>query len=153
MTAAAAKAPAKEPPTARGAAAPVKTAGFGAEETVAVAGLAPAAPAPAPEDPELPEEDEPEDEPEDAPLDEEPAEDAPPAAAGAEDPEDEEPLDGWELPEEAEASEEPAGVSLKASIPFWRAVLIPAERVSARVLTSGGTLEEIAAWRPLAPTN
>lgn len=47
----------------------------------------------------------------------------------------------------------PAGASLKPSIPFWRAVMIPADRVSARDLTSGGTLEEMAAARPLAPVN
>jgi hypothetical protein len=130
----------------------VYVAGFGAEETVAVAGLTPAAPAPAAE-PEEPEEEEPDEEPDEVPLDEEPAEEAPPAEAGWDEPEEEEPLDGAELPEEEASEEEPAGVSLKASIPFWRATLIPAERVSARDLTSGGTLEEMAAWRDLAPVN
>ena len=134
-------------------------AGFGAEETVAVAGLAPEAPpaAAAPEEPleepELPEEAEPEEAPlEEEPLEEEPLEEAPPAA-GADEPEEAEPLDGAELPPEAEASEEPAGVSLKAAIPFSRAVLIPADRVSARDLTSGGTLEEMSTWRALALVN
>lgn len=96
-------------------------------------------------------------EPLEEPEEPEEAPEAPEAGEAGEEPDELELPEAGEEPEEDEEEEdpldEPAGVSLKASIPFSREVLIPAESVVARVLTSGGTLDVMAAWRPLAPVN
>jgi len=105
---------AKEP-VATWEAAPVKVAGFGEAEVV-TAPLDEPVLVPAEEAP-----DEPEEEPDEEPVEADPEED----------------------PEEELPEEEP-GAPLKASTPFWRAVLMPAESCWARDWTSGGTLEEMA---------